>query len=118
MNRKQKQDIIHALEACATMQDHLSRNTVVNDLTFKANIRRHAADRLDLANIVEACGLYPNGLTELLESLQFYEGDSFALQTVRTLILELQHPNTELPLVAPTSLVSLDSEPIETKTIP
>lgn len=82
LSGSQKRQLIEALLACPTVSNRGMRDTVVNDLPsdIKMNIRRNDVDRIDVANLVTACLNYTNGLSELIESVRFYEGNSLPMQ--------------------------------------
>jgi len=103
MNRAQKYELIQALEACLYLQNRHNRDTIVDDLPFNVNIRRDEAVRTDITHIVTACLSYNDGLKELLECLQFYEGNSLAMQKVHTLIhIAKESLNQDVAPIKPT----------------
>jgi hypothetical protein len=50
--------------------------------TLPTSIERSSSDRLDTTNILKACLGQPGAVTELINSLHFFEGDSYALRDV------------------------------------
>jgi hypothetical protein len=78
LSARLKRQLIQALLACPTIGDRHTRDTVVSELPtdVRSNIRRNTADRVDVSNIVTACMHYEGGLSALIESVRFYEGDS------------------------------------------
>jgi uncharacterized caspase-like protein len=79
-----------ALLASATMATKEGRDIIVNELTFKSQITRNAADNLDVFSIVNACLKAQDGLTTLVDLLAAFEGESQAIGPVRDAVEALQ----------------------------
>jgi len=81
-NPTPKRNFIDSLLACPSMQDRTSRDWIVERLSFYTQIKRHTDYFFDVENIVNACMEHPNGLNELIETLQLFEADSIPMQAV------------------------------------
>ena len=81
---RQKAELVNALLECATVRDRATRDAEVNDLrpNLRDSIPRSPVDRVDVSNIVTRCLDYPGGITELIEIVRFYEGDSLGMRQV------------------------------------
>ncbi len=88
MNEDQINDLVDALLACSNINSQDNRAEIVNRVSddIKYNIKRMSNDRMDVKNIVETCLNYPNGLQELVSTLEYYEGSSLPMQKVKRLI--------------------------------
>ncbi len=95
----QKRALIEALLACDTVRDRETRNTIVDELpeAIRSTIKRHPADRVDVANIVNRCLAFPGGLTTLIEQVRFYEGANAAMQRVDETIRQFRSNPHEDP---------------------
>ncbi len=120
-----KAELTSALLTCATMATKEGRDIIVNELTFKSQITRNAADRFDVFNIVNACLKAQGGLTTLLELVESFEGKSNAIDTVKEAAKALQRyaiespakptPNPAKPAQATvTTAVATGDEPVAT----
>jgi glycosyltransferase involved in cell wall biosynthesis len=67
--------VIHLL-ACQSIDDKDSRETIIERLEGISIRRNPREKRIDVANIVNACLNYPNGLKNLVEAVRFFEQDS------------------------------------------
>jgi len=79
-NLQSRQALVQALLACPTMSNHQTRNTVLNELSFKARIQRDAADFNDVMNVVSAAVNQAEGVDQLLNVVRVFEGDSIPMQ--------------------------------------
>jgi len=95
-----KDELIQALGECSFMKTDQNRDIVVQDIGFDAHITRSKILRADIKLIVEDCWGRENGLRKLLNRLEFYEGDSFAVQNVKEKIQSLETARKNL-LVKP-----------------
>lgn len=78
----EKTELVQHLLVIPSIADHRSRATVINQLCpqIKTNLVRNPVDKIDVLNMVETCLQYLNGMQELREILQFFEGDSIPMQ--------------------------------------
>ena len=83
------QEIVAILEQSITMQTSNGREDVVATLSadIRGNIHRRYTMRADLLNIVKTCNHYPDGVAQLVASLEKLEGASFTVQRLRNLLL-------------------------------
>lgn len=84
------QEIVAILEQSITMQTSAGREDVVATLSadIRGNIQRRDTMRADLLNIVKTCNHYPDGVAQLVASLEKLEGaSSFTVQRLRNLLL-------------------------------
>jgi hypothetical protein len=80
-------ELAAALLECSSMRDASTRDAIVDMLpgNLAAGIKRSKSDRLDTTNILKACLAQPGAAAQLLTSLRFFEGDSFAMRAVAAL---------------------------------
>jgi len=107
MTPKQKRELSKLLLECATMQHHDQRDAVIDYLPMeiKANIKRNDADNFDVANIVDTCVRFDNGLEELIDSLHFFERNSLAMQAVLKFQAEFNAPPPPPPIITPPTVI-------------
>ncbi len=83
------QDLIDLLLACPYISDKTRRQAVINDLPadIKHNITASTTDKIAVRNLLEACQKHENGLQELLDILEHFEGaSSIPLQVVKEFV--------------------------------
>lgn len=85
MTFEQRSLLVSALLTCSTISDRGARDRVVNDLPdhMRGRIQRNSTDNVDVANIVSSCLGFGDGIQKLVEIVQFYEGESSAMQKVK-----------------------------------
>jgi hypothetical protein len=85
---QQKRRLIDGLLACDSVRDRDTRNTIVDGLPeqIRSTIKRHSADLVDVANIVDRCLAFSGGLAALVEHVRFYERDSQPMRQVDDLL--------------------------------
>ena len=93
VNLKEKTELVDAFLGLMSVSDRITRDTVVNNLPadIRNTIARHAADRVDVFNIVDRCLDFPDGIEQLLEIVRFYEGDSIGMQKLDALLSSRQN---------------------------
>lgn len=85
---KEKMELVDALLACPTMSNRQTRDTLVDSLPsqIKGNVQRSSADRVDVTNLVTTVLNYRDGLSELVERVRAFEGDSLPMQNLDRLL--------------------------------
>jgi hypothetical protein len=80
--------LVEALLTCRMMRDRDTRDSIVEklDTNIKTTIRRNSNDRVDISNIISRCQDWPHGLQQLIDAVEFYEGDTPAMRNVRALV--------------------------------
>jgi len=91
INFEQKSELSAALLQCASMCNHNSRSTVVNQLSeeIKNAIQRSNSSSEDVMNIITTCLEYDNGIKDLIKVVRFFEKNSKGMQGVDDVILKL-----------------------------
>lgn len=86
-----KRDFIKALSACKSLQDIENRNAIIAQLPsdITNTISRHSSPLVDISNLVERCLDFQNGVPLLVETLYFYEGDTFQMKRVFDVLPQL-----------------------------
>lgn len=95
---EQKRQMAGALLKCPSLQTRQGRDDVVGQLpeAIRHGIQRRDDAKSDVANILERCLSYEDGLQRLLAALNFYEGDSLPYQDVLGLMREIC-PGVQFP---------------------
>lgn len=65
--------LVDLLLECPSMKDRGTRDAIVGQLPFAANVRRNEIPRTDVVNIVDAGTAYPDGIEDLIEAVRFYD---------------------------------------------
>lgn len=75
-------ELVQYLLAIASIANRTSRATVIEQLPagIKTKIAYSEVDKIHVFNIVKTCLEYPNGMEELRDRLQFFEGGSIPMQ--------------------------------------
>ena len=87
--------LVQCLLAIPSIADGGRRATVIDQLRveIKTNVDYDSADRIHVFNIVNTCLKYSNGMQELRDILEFFEGDSVPMQrfdqTLRSISLSV-----------------------------
>jgi hypothetical protein len=92
VSQTKRQSIVDALRNCQAIQDRDTRNAIVNDLRpeIRSSINRHAAESVDVHNIVRTCLNYEGGLVELVETVRLFEHDALSMQTLDQVLNEVR----------------------------
>jgi len=84
INPKKLRELIDLLLECNMMSNDNSRDIVVADLPpeIRTSIIRNDAAKLDVRNILDTCLKHTNGLTELLDVIRYYDGNTLTMQRI------------------------------------
>jgi hypothetical protein len=86
----QPQQIADAFYECSTFRDREVREIIVNRLAPAIiGIRRNNIDKVDIFNIVSRCMEFANGIDNLTNLLESFEGPSIAMKKIKTLTSSL-----------------------------
>lgn len=96
-NLQSKQTLVQALLACPTMSNHQTRNTVLNELSFKDRIQRDPTDFNDVMNVVNAAVNQVDGVDQLLNVVRVFEGDSIPMQKLDATAQQLKQELSSNP---------------------
>src|SRR5438093_9044367 len=82
LSKKELRSLVDKLLACPSISDRNSREAVLKQLNRQVSqsIQRHPVDKVDVTNIVTTCSSYPGGLQELVDAVEFFEGNSLPMQ--------------------------------------
>lgn len=85
ISRKEMHELVSVFNNCQSLADNSKREAIIRDLPadISGNIDRHDSRRFDIHNIVEACLKYPDGISQLFESIFHFEGNSQAVQRLK-----------------------------------
>ncbi len=81
----EEKEIVNKMLASLTMRERNRRDTVVSCLRLEIanSIARNDATNIDVFNILKACLNYSGGLRELVEIIQFFEGDTIPFRALQ-----------------------------------
>jgi len=114
----EKKNLIDSLLNCPSLANQHTRQDIINELPsmIRDNVRDNLAARPHILQLVNTCFNYPNGISELLEILRLYEGDSLPMRQVLATWEEiLTQPNTDInikPTTSNTPPVSIKHTPV------
>ncbi len=80
LSQEEKRQIVDALLACSSIRD--SRNAVLQQLPPEIvdAIQADSRAKIHVANIVDSCLNFPDGLTALVETIRFFDGGTRQMQ--------------------------------------
>lgn len=86
-----KKLLANALLACPSVRNQQIRNAIIDDLPqdIRGTIFRSPADQVDIISVVSACKNYQSGIENLIEIVQFYEGDSMPMQELGRVVAQV-----------------------------
>ena len=84
LSLEEKRQIVEALLACPSIRDNSSRHAVLQQLPSEISDAIQAASRakIHVANIVDSCFNFPDGLTALVETIRFFDGGTRQMQAL------------------------------------
>lgn len=105
---KEKGLLVDVLLKCASLQTSQRRDDVVALLptAIGAGIDRRGDARADVANILTGCLHHENGLTSLLDALEFYERDSLPFQEINQQVQHILTHREPPPVTPPSAALS------------
>jgi hypothetical protein len=86
---KEKRQIVKALLACPSIRDNQSRNTVLQQLPSDIFNAIHTQTRGDMqvASIVDTCLDFPDGLTQLVEAVRFFDAGTIQMRELDAVLV-------------------------------
>ncbi len=92
LDRGQRDRLIELLLGCQAMMDRSTRDRIVDRLDdITPHIHRHDMPQMDIDGIVSACSTRAAGIERLIEALRFFEGKTWAMDTVDEFIARVQN---------------------------
>src|SRR5437763_15820653 len=82
LSSPEKRQLVKKLLACPVINDRASRETVLQQLSSQIvqAVSRNSADLIDVMNIMATCLKHRDGLQELVETVEFFEGNSLPME--------------------------------------
>jgi tetratricopeptide (TPR) repeat protein len=82
LSQSEINQLVDLLLECPSMKDRGTRDTIVGQLPFAANVRRSEIPRTDVVNIVDAGTAYPDGIEDLIEAVRFYDKGTTCMSNI------------------------------------
>lgn len=78
----ERADLVEYLLVIPSIANRVTLDSVIEELQpeIKMNVRHSSVHKTYVLNIVKTCLRYPNGMQELRDVLQFFEGHSIPMQ--------------------------------------
>lgn len=98
LNFNDRKELVTALLACDCIQDLNARNLVFAQLRpeISQKIKRFPDNHLDVTSVVTICLEFAGGFAELLNIVEFYEGNTFARQQLIEVKERIFNQSTDL----------------------
>ncbi|WP_428266895.1 SUMF1/EgtB/PvdO family nonheme iron enzyme [Haliangium sp.] len=110
LSRKQQDQLVGLLEACAVLRDGRSRSMLIDRLP--EHIRPYVHDDAPnlcvlLVGLVDGCVRFPGGVEALRDELRFLEGDTHAMKAVADFVASTRGRTSRLAIVDPVPMVDI-----------